>query len=276
MAMHRLTSIAFSHYVEKARWALGRFGVPYRERKLLPFLHFPAVYAVHRGKRGRTDRASTPYSTPVLETPEGEVLCDSAAIVRYLSDQFAPPGHELYPRDEVAALEQQLHDHLGPHARRLVYGAVFEDLSLLRDMARHNVGRVQSSLFLALLPAAVGGLRRVFAITPDNLQRSTDVVRREMQAISERLSDGRPYLLGERFTAADLAFACMAAPLLLPPEYSAWLPEPSRMPEASQALLAELRGTPAGQHAMRMFAEERSRVVRGSREESGVAVAARP
>jgi hypothetical protein len=29
---HELVGIAFSHFVEKARWALQRFGVPFRER----------------------------------------------------------------------------------------------------------------------------------------------------------------------------------------------------------------------------------------------------
>jgi hypothetical protein len=30
--MHRLITLAFSHYNEKARWALERFAVPFQEK----------------------------------------------------------------------------------------------------------------------------------------------------------------------------------------------------------------------------------------------------
>src|SRR5687768_1597255 len=105
--MHQLTGIAFSHYVEKARWALHRFGVPYRERKVLPLLHFPAVYMVHRGKLGQRDQASTRYSTPVLRTPVGRILCDSAEIVRYVSDSYAPASANLYADERATQYEQR-------------------------------------------------------------------------------------------------------------------------------------------------------------------------
>src|SRR3954453_21766698 len=40
------------------------------------------------------------------------------------------------------------------------------------------------------------------------------------------LADGRGYLAGDRFPAADLTFACLAAPALVPPEYGVELPQP--------------------------------------------------
>ena len=86
---YRLTSIAFSHYVEKARWALDRFGVRYTEAKYMPLFHFLPVYAVHHGKQGKRDRVSTPLSTPVLRPLTRRVICDSSAILRYLSDTYA-------------------------------------------------------------------------------------------------------------------------------------------------------------------------------------------
>jgi glutathione S-transferase len=259
--MHELISIAFSHYVEKARWGLDRFAVPYRDRRYLPIFHFPAVYKMHRGKRGRADNASTRFSTPVLKTPSGDVLCDSAEILRYASDRFAAPSQRLYDLPEAAAIEQRLHDDLGPHTRRVAYGAMFADPSLLRDIARHNVGPVQSRLFAASLPLVIQGLRKALNVNDESVARSLSKVRREMAAISEQLADGRPYLVGDRFSAADLAFACMAAPCIFPAEYSAWLPPLERLPSEARALVEELRQTPAGQHALRMFREERPRVL---------------
>jgi len=39
---HRLITLAFSHYNEKARWALDRYAVPYREEPHMPFVCSPA------------------------------------------------------------------------------------------------------------------------------------------------------------------------------------------------------------------------------------------
>jgi glutathione S-transferase len=260
--MYELTSIAFSHYVEKARWALDRFAVPYRDHRYLPLFHFPAVYRLHGGRAGRADKVSSRLSTPVLRVPSGALLCDSAEIVRHVSDQFAAPGQELYPTPEVAVLERHLHDELGPHTRRCAYGVLFDNPTVLREFVRRNVGRLQAGAFNAALPLVIKTMRAALAVSDEQVSRSIDKVRREMAAISERLADGRQYLVGERFSAADLTFACMAAPTLFPPEYSAWLPAPEGLPLPARSLCAELRATPAGAHALRMFSEERRRVLR--------------
>src|SRR4029079_8849515 len=40
----KLITIPFSHYCEKARWALDRVGVPYEELGHLPLFHYVATY----------------------------------------------------------------------------------------------------------------------------------------------------------------------------------------------------------------------------------------
>jgi glutathione S-transferase len=82
-----------------------------------------------------------------------------------------------------------------------------------------------------------------------------------MARVSERI-EGKRYLVGDRFTAADLAFACMAAPILLPrPEegYGAVLPPLEETPPAFAEVAREMRETPAGRFALRMFRQERGR-----------------
>ena len=262
--MHELTGIAFSHYVEKARWALERFCVPYRDERVLPLFHFVAVYRVHRGKLGRADAASSRFSTPVLRTDDGRILCDSADIVRYVSDRFAPPGHDLYPSQEAADLEHYFHDALGPHTRRVAYATLFEQPELLQQMADRNVDRWQAGAFGAAYPLVRKALTRFLEIDAPHVQRSMDRTRREFDAISKRLSDNRRFLLGDRFTAADLAFACLAAPAVLPPEYSAWLPATDVFAEPARARTLAFRETPAGAFVLRVFREERRHVVRGA------------
>jgi glutathione S-transferase len=257
MDTHELTGIAFSHYVEKARWALDRFGVTYRDHRVLPFLHFAAVYRVHRGKLGKADRASTRFSTPVLRTDDGRILCDSASIVRYASERFAPPGQGLYEQPEAAELEQHFNDALGPHSRRVAYGAVLARPELFTQLVRHNVDARQQLAFRAVAPFAGLLLSRSLGIDARRVQSSVDKVRRELDLVSERLSDGRPFLLGDRFSAADLSFAALGSLAVLPPEYSAWLPPVEAFGPEVRARTLEMRQTPAGAFILRMFAEER-------------------
>ena len=55
------------------------------------------------------------------------------------------------------------------------------------------------------------------------------IVWRELDHVAELLADGRPYLHGERFGAADLTFAALCAPVLLPSDYGVTLPQPERL-----------------------------------------------
>jgi len=259
--MHELYGIAFSHYVEKARWALERFGVPYRDKRYLPFLHIPVIHRLHGGRQGHADKASSRYSTPVLRTPTGALFTDSAAIVRYVSETFADRDADLYPCAEVAELEQRFHDVLGPHTRRAAYAFMFERPALIQRVVDESVSPAQARLFRWLRPGAQLGLRRLLRIDEAGVARSMDKTRRELAWVGERLADGCAFLVGSRFSAADLAFASLAAPALLPDGYSAWLPSADMLPPRARDLTLELRDTPAGRFALRMYATERRRVL---------------
>jgi len=99
---------------------------------------------------------------------------------------------------------------------------------------------------------------RYLDITPTSAAESERAVREIFDEVGERLADGRPYLCGERFSAADLTFSALAAPVLMPPEYGVPLPRPQELPAATASVVRELRSHPAGAHAMRMFREERA------------------
>lgn len=257
-----LVTIAFSHYNEKARWGLDRFGVAYRERACMPLLHFPVVMWSTRLRGGRSDRASTRWSTPVLVTDDGERLCDSTAIVRYASDRFGDERTTLHPaehRAEIEALELRLHDRVGPHTRRVIYHHLLPDRERMAALARRNVGPVQAGLFVGGMGLIRLAMRRALGIDRARAEASLAKLREEVAALDQRLGD-RPYLVGDRFTAADLTAACMLAPVLVPSRkegYSADLGEVDDLPDEARALVLELRQTRIGQHALRMFAEER-------------------
>ena len=75
----------------------------------------------------------------------------------------------------------------------------------------------------------------------------------ELDHVAELLADGRPYLCGERFGAADLTFAVLSASVLVPPRYGVPLPQPERLAAPMAALVRRARAHPAGRYALRLF-----------------------
>jgi len=107
------------------------------------------------------------------------------------------------------------------------------------------------------MPLVLGLIRSSFRITPESAQRSLERVRDVFREVDERLADGRRYLVGERFTAADLTFAALAAPALFPAGCRAAYPALDEAPAAMREEVLRLRNSDAGRFALRAYLEER-------------------
>ena len=248
-----LITIPLSHYCEKARWALDRAGLPYREEAHAPLLHLVATKR-HRGG-----------SVPVL-LHGGDRFTDSTDILVHAD--AACGGDLLYPRDpalrrEVEELEDRFDAELGTQVRRWAYAHLLSHPALLRGLWSRGVPRVQALAITALGPLTRRLVRAGYRVTPGAAERSLARVREVCAQVGERLRDGRPFLVGGRFTAADLTFASLAAPMLLPVECRAVHPGIDEIPAAMREEVLRTRDTDAGRFALRMFAQERDRVAGG-------------
>ncbi len=258
--MQRLITLAFSHYNEKARWVLERFALPYQEEPYLPFFCSMAVAVSTRGRGGAADRTSSRYSTPVLFTEDGRVLTDSTEIVRFASGSEA----SSFLSPEVDALVDHYGDRLGPYTRVLAYWHVLRHPGMIEQLAKANVSRRQAQIFRKLLPLVRSNLERLLNLSEASRDEAVSRLREELDTTAARL-EGDRYLCGDRFTAADLTFAALLAPVLcVTPEegYGAVLPSIDALDGEARELVEETRAHPAGQFALRMYAEERRRIVR--------------
>src|SRR4051812_34370521 len=238
----RLITIPISHYCEKARWALERAGVAYEERAHLQVLHWVAV---RRAGGGRT--------APVLRCGD-RVFAESADIVAFADSR----GAGLRSADaDVLALEDELDERLGPHGRRWMYDCLRGESALVERYGPTGVPAWQRRALPLAFPIVARVIDRYLDITPESVAGSLADVRALYDSVGERLADGRPYLMGDSFTAADLTFAALSAPLVLPPEYGVPLPRVEELPARMADVVRELRSHPAGAHALEMYRTER-------------------
>ena len=237
-----LITIPLSHYCEKARWALDRLALPYREEP-----HAPLLSRVAGG------------TVPVL-VHGGQRFVDSTAILAYADSMCG--GDAIYPRDpqlrsDVAALEERFDQDLGPHARRWIYAQLLPHTRLLRSLWSRGVPAFEARLVPLIAPFGRLLVRKSYKVTPQGAQRSLERIRMVFGDVDARLSDGRRYLAGERFSAADITFAALAAPMLLPAECRAVQPAIDEVPVPMREEILRLRDTDAGRFALRMYSQER-------------------
>ena len=240
----RLITIAPSHYCEKARWALDHAGLPFTEEA-----HIPLVHAFHTMRSTRRQSRTV----PILVTPD-ELLTESTDIVRF-ADRHVDAARRLYPDDQRPAVDELVASFdrtIGPLTRRLAYCHVLDHPQLFVSLMAAGVSPAERSVLRVAHPLQRRLLRRLFRIS--------DRVRRELPGrldealapAAQLLADGRPYLTGDRFTAADLTLVALLQPVLLLRE-----PDLARLPADIAGLVARYRATPVGAWAARVWGEHR-------------------
>ena len=242
--MLRLITIPISHYCEKARWALQRAGLEYREDR--------HVQGIHRIVARRAGGGQT---VPVLVTPDG-TLSESEDILRW-ADKGLPPERWLFPAEdpEVERLSRRFDARLGPHGRRFMYMKMLGHPELVRRFNNQGVPRWEDRATKVGWPLATRFLRGALDIRPGVEVEDEAVVWEDFDHVAELLSDGRTHLTGERFTAADLTFAALAAAVVVPPVYGVVLPQPGQLPTEMAEFVERTRAHPAGRYALEQFAQ---------------------
>jgi len=248
----KLITISISHYVEKAKWALDRSGLAFEEECHIPGVHAIATLWATKGRH---------RATPVL-IDAGEVIPDSTAILKHLVRKYDQKW--LYPvdiADDVLRFEESFDEKIGPHVRRNVYYKLFQspyDVAKLFDQVAPTWQRNMLPFFSPLMKQMMIQDMRIYET---DAARSREIFEAEFARIENIISDGRRYLMGDRFTAADITFAALTAAAVAPAEYGATLPDLND-PAFSDELRREIesyRARPAGQFALRLYKEERKK-----------------
>jgi glutathione S-transferase len=245
----RLITIPISHYCEKARWALDRAEIPFTEERHLQGIH---IWKARRAGGGRT--------VPVLVTEDGRAIGESAAILRW-ADTQVPEERRLYPAgdagEQAAAIEVRLDAGFGPDGRLWMYHATLPIIDEMEPWALAGTPQWERRAFRVAGKALDPFIRRYLGVDDDSARAALTRVRATFDEIAATLADGRPFLTGERFTAADLTFGALSAPVLVPEGYGSPLPPPEALPAAMRDEVLRLREHPAGRFALRLYETDR-------------------
>jgi len=209
-----LWHIAISHYNEKARWALDYKGVEHERRAPPPGAHMAVAMWLTRG------RAKT---FPLLQL-DGEAIGDSTAIIAALEKRV--PDLPLYPDDpgerrQALELEDFFDEELGPHSRLLAFHEAARDPATVERFAadvlpRRLHGSQAVRMGATRFFTTFAGLR--YGVKSDH---AAGIAQEKILAAFDRLEaelgDG-DYLVGDRFTVADLTAASLFYPLVRPAE----------------------------------------------------------
>ena len=152
----------------RAHWSLHELGLDYKSRPILP--------RSGETKTQEYTRLNPRQKIPLLQDGDFKIA-ESPAIVAYLSNTYGTPEIALIPsdpREQASWLEW------------CFYVATELDATSLYVMRRH------------------GDLKHIYGEAPVALESAASYFATQLRHAEQALQDGRPFLVGERFTTADI------------------------------------------------------------------------
>ncbi|MEO8999669.1 MAG: glutathione S-transferase family protein [Rhodanobacter sp.] len=212
--MIELYKLHWSHYVEKVRWALDFKQLDWRGINIVAFT---------KKKMQQFDCAQT---VPLIhDTATGVAISDSSPIIRYLDETY--PERPLLPADPVEreAVWQwmlQLDSTLGLHARRLGYTQVIMECpNILSQLFMPDAcgGLFTRRGWRALAAPVLGTMLSLrFRFHRNREDGVYEALEAQLIPIAAQLErDG--FLVGGRFSAADITLASLLRPLRIVPHF---------------------------------------------------------
>ena len=248
-----LVTLLPSTDVDLGRWIMQHWGRDYVEHPHAPIAH---VLALKWYGMGKDD-----YPLYV----EGDRKIPTIGKIVKAFDHLANVDRRLVP-DEVE--EKALHDEVMElqHAFRFDMGGGTVHWAYYHFLKHRNLCWSSfttgvpwyEKLFVALgFPLIRWGMTKGLNLSEATAEKGLADVLAGFDEVDAMLADGRRYLLGDRLTLADLAFAANGGPMVLAKGYGGHLPTIDEVPAHMRTVMEGLRARPAGAFVQRMYDEHR-------------------
>jgi glutathione S-transferase len=240
-----LWQLRFSHYNEKARWALDYKRIEHVRRSSLPGLHVLRARRLYGG---------TTLPALVLD---GRAIGGSNAVIE--AAERLRPEPALYPADaadrrRALALEEHFDEKLGPHLRRALFYDLLPDRRFTAEAVTVQSGPVARVGYRMAMPLLAPLMRSSMRIDHAGAEAGRA---RTVEALDRIQSELGPegYMVGGAFTVADLTAAALLSPLVRPAEFSYRLPD--RWPDAFEAFRDSVEDHPSFGWVVEMYRRHR-------------------
>lgn len=210
-----LWQFRLSMYPEKVRWALDYKGLPHIRHSLLPGPHVVQMLMLCGQKQ-----------TPVLR--HGKTLIKgSDSVIDYLEKQF--PESALYPADpelKRRAIELQAwFDEIGVSIRRAFFQEFLPETQYAADLFSIGFPESTRAIYRAAFPVTRTILKLDMKITKQSAEEGYLRAQEALDFIAKNRGP-QGYLVGDRFSVADLTAAVVLFSVVLPEELGIEFPSP--------------------------------------------------
>jgi glutathione S-transferase len=234
---------------ELSRFVLTHYQIPYREQR-----HILIFFSVATLWHGYTLRFPLLYG-------DSYRLGNVRAMIDYF-DPLSPADRKLVPDnddpEQAKADWAYFNNTFGTATAVFGYYHLLKHREIMINPLSDGAPKFEVGAVRLAYPVFAGLLRLLLRISPSGAERALGEIRKVIKTVDDRLSDGRPFLMGDHFSLSDMAFAVSAAPAVWPDEYGGKLPPLADTPPEIKNAVAEMREHPAGQFALRIYRERRT------------------
>ncbi|MEM7182830.1 MAG: glutathione S-transferase [Spirochaetota bacterium] len=220
----RLYQFPFSHFCEKASWALQYCGISFEKEDLMPMFHLVTTMP----KSGQS-------SVPVLQY-EGKILSGSSAIIDFAiehsgSTLLQPKGMS---ESESQHFEKMLDKQIGRPMQTLVYQALLQSPEGIVDLWSKNF--FFATLYRIGFSAVEQILSSGYDINPYGVANAHNKLTICLQRL-DKIFASQAYITGDQFSRLDLTMSALLYPLAYLRDTSRAMPE---IPDSLQDMMQPL------------------------------------
>ena len=230
---------------ELSRLLLWNYEIPFQERRHI--FGWASVLTILHGGHGRIPVV---YGDGIGRTAPRSLIDEFESRCRV--DRILIPGQEPL-RTRIEADRQTFNGELAVHTARVAYFHLLPLRDIMIAPFIDGIPRWEARLTPALYPAMQRLFKLLLGLNSGIVADSHAHMLRILDEADGRLGDGRKFFWGDRLTLSDLSFATALGPFILPPDYSAPVPEFSLMPKAMQEMIASFRARPSGALVTRVY-----------------------
>ncbi|KAJ3124669.1 hypothetical protein HK100_011153 [Physocladia obscura] len=264
----KLITVPWDPLCEEVRWALTRHGTPFVEYSYPWPLHIFATleYSDPIPHKQQTE-------VPIFVNYKNEVYKRSSTdIFMYLYAHSFNTPLKIYSAPRALDLQEYFHKNLTPAVTRIYLSIILSSKKLTQ---KYLIGNTHLNTLRAIQATTWPIIRIAMYFWFGLSQKKIECAWADIEIVFTRVEDelanqGGKYIAAQTFTAADISFASHATFVLFPndeddenSENDAFgaigciVPSLKEIPKNVSEKVRKLRGRVAGQHAMKMWMNER-------------------